>query len=217
MLLYGDAALEDCLEPVPGKPMHFRFKGIEILNPIEGELQPFYTIHDARYMMYWLALSKDGYEEHLAQLAAEEAERLKLEGRTVDKVQPAEQQPETDHKMLFERSTTGNTNNVFFREAQNGGWFSYEFETRGKTDLALYVKYWGVDDWGTRRFEILVDDEKLIELNNSRRWLSSVFKTEEYKIPASMLEGKQVIRVRFQSQRGTQVGGVYDLRLVEAE
>ena len=217
MLLYGDAALEDCLEPVPGKPMHFRFKGIEILNPIEGELQPFYTIHDARYMMYWLALSKDGYQEHLAQLAAEEAERLKLEGRTVDKVQPAEQQPETDHKMLFERSTTGNTNNVFFREAQNGGWFSYEFETQGKTDLALYVKYWGVDDWGTRRFEILVDDEKLIELNNSRRWLSSVFKTEEYKIPASMLEGKQVIRVRFQSQRGTQVGGVYDLRLVEAE
>lgn len=217
MLLYGDAALEDCLEPVPGKPMHFRFKGIEILNPIEGELQPFYTIHDARYMMYWLALSKDGYQEHLAQLAAEEAERLKLEGRTVDKVQPAEQQPETDHKMLFERSTTGNTNNVFYREAQNGGWFSYEFETQGKTDLALYVKYWGVDDWGTRRFEILVDDEKLIELNNSRRWLSSVFKTEEYKIPASMLEGKQVIRVRFQSQRGTQVGGVYDLRLVEAE
>ena len=217
MLLYGDAALEDCLEPVPGKPMHFRFKGIEILNPIEGELQPFYTIHDARYMMYWLALSKDGYEEHLAQLAAEEAERLKLEGRTVDKVQPAEQQPETDHKMLFERSTTGNTNNVFFREAQNGGWFSYEFETQGKTDLALYVKYWGVDDWGTRRFAILVDDEKLIELNNSRRWLSSVFKTEEYKIPASMLEGKQVIRIRFQSQRGTQVGGVYDLRLVEAE
>lgn len=217
MLLYGDAALEDCLEPVPGKPMHFRFKGIEILNPIEGELQPFYTIHDARYMMYWLALSKDGYQEYLAQLAAEEAERLKLEGRTVDKVQPAEQQPETDHKMLFERSTTGNTNNVFFREAQNGGWFSYEFETQGKTDLALYVKYWGVDDWGTRRFEILVDDEKLIELNNSRRWLSSVFKTEEYKIPASMLEGKQVIRVRFQSQRGTQVGGVYDLRLVEAE
>lgn len=217
MLLYGDAALEDCLEPVPGKPMHFRFKGIEILNPIEGELQPFYTIHDARYMMYWLALSKDGYEEHLAQLAAEEAERLKLEGRTVDKVQPAEQQPETDHKMLFERSTTGNTNNVFFREAQNGGWFSYEFETQGKTDLALYVKYWGVDDWGTRRFEILVDDERLIELNNSRRWLSSVFKTEEYKIPASMLEGKQVIRIRFQSQRGTQVGGVYDLRLVEAE
>ena len=217
MLLYGEADLADCLKPVPGKPLHFTFEGIDILNPIEGELQPFYTIHDARYMMYWLALSKDGYQEYLADLAAEEAARLKLEGRTVDKVQPAEQQPETDHKMLFERSTTGNTNNVFFREAQHGGWFSYELATEGKTDLALYLKYWGVDDWGTRKFEILIDDEKLIELDNSRRWLSSVFKTEEYKIPASMLEGKEYIRVRFQTRRGTQVGGIYDLRLVEAE
>ena len=216
-LLYGDSALEDCLKPVPGKPLHFTFDGIDILNPIEGELQPFYTIHDARYMMYWLAMSKDGYQEHLAALAAEEAARLKLEGRTVDKVQPAEQQPETDHKMLFERSTTGNTNNVFFREAQHGGWFSYELATEGKTDLALYLKYWGVDDWGTRSFEIYIDDEKMLEVNNTRRWLSSVFKTEEYKIPASMLEGKEYIRVRFQSRRGTQVGGIYDLRLVEAE
>ena len=215
MLLYGEANLADCLKPVPGKPMHFTFEGIEVLNPIEGELQPFYTIHDARYMMYWLALSKDGYEEYLSELAAEEAAKLKLEARTVDQVQPAEQQPETDHKMLFERSTTGNTNNVFFREAQHGGWFSYELATKGKTDLALYLKYWGVDDWGTRKFQILIDDEILIELDNSRRWLSSVFKTEEYKIPASMLEGKEYIRVRFQSSRGTQVGGIYELRLVE--
>ena len=217
MLLYGEADLADCLKPVPGKPLHFTFEGIDILNPIEGELQPFYTIHDARYMMYWLALSKDGYQEYLADLAAEEAAKLKLEGRTVDQVQPAEQQPETDHKMLSERSTTGHTNNVFYREAQHGGWFSYEFETKGKTDLSLYVKYWGVDDWGTRKFEILIDDEKLIEIDNSRRWLSSVFKTEEYRIPASMLEGKDIIRVRFQSQRGTQVGGIYELRLVESQ
>lgn len=216
MLIYDEVKpLEDYLVPVEGKPLHFRFEGVEVLNPIEGELQPFYTIHDSRYMMYWLALSKDGYKDHLAALAAEEAERMKLEGRTVDNVQPAEQQPETDHRMQSEGSTTGNTNNVFFREAQNGGWFSYELATGGKTDLALYLKYWGVDDWGTRRFEIYVDDEKLAEVNNSRRWRSSVFKTEEYRIPASMVEGKEYVRVRFQSAQGTQVGGIYDVRMVE--
>ena len=217
MLLYGNKDLADCLVPVEGKPLHFKFEGIDVLNPIEGELQPFYTIHDARYMMYWLALSKDGYQDYLSDLAASEAEMLKLERRTTDQVQPAEQQPETDHKMLFERSTTGNTNNVFFREAQNGGWFSYELDTKGKTELSLYVKYWGVDDWGTRRFEILIDDEKLVEVDNSRRWRSSVFKTEEYRIPASMVEGKKYIRVRFQSAPGTQVGGIYELRLVESK
>ena len=218
MLIYDESKpLEDYLVPVEGKPLHFTFKGVDILNPIQGELQPFYTIHDARYMMYWLALSKNGYQDYLSDLAAVEAAKMKLERRTMDHVQPAEQQPETDHKMKAEGSTTGNTNNELFREAQNGGWFSYELDTRGKTDLAIYVKYWGVDDWGTRRFEILIDDEKLVEVNNSRRWRSSQFKTEEYRIPASMVEGKQYIRVRFQSAPGTQVGGIYDLRLVEAK
>ena len=212
MLIYDESKpLEDYLVPVEGKPLHFTFKGVDILNPIQGELQPFYTIHDARYMMYWLALSKNGYQDYLSDLAAVEAAKMKLERRTMDHVQPAEQQPETDHKMKAEGSTTGNTNNELFREAQNGGWFSYELDTRGKTDLAIYVKYWGVDDWGTRRFEILIDDEKLVEVNNSRRWRSSQFKTEEYRIPASMVEGKQYIRVRFQSAPGTQVGGIYDL------
>lgn len=216
MLIHdNDKPLEDCLEPVPGKSLHFRFAGVDMLNPIEGELQPFYTIHDARYMMYWLALSKDGYEDYLSELAAAETERMKLEGRTMDQIQPAEQQPETDHKMKAEGSTTGNTNNAFFREAQNGAWFSYELETRGKTDLALYLKYWGVDDWGTRRFKIFVDDDLLVELDNTRRWRSSQFKTEEYRIPASMVEGKEYITVRFQSAPGTQVGGIYEVRLVE--
>lgn len=215
MLIYDEAKpLEDYLVPVEGKPLHFKFEGVDVLNPIEGELQPFYTIHDARYMLYWLALSKDGYQDFLEELAAEEAAKLALERRTTDQIQPAEQQPETDHKMLSEGSTTGNTNNVFFREAQNGAWFSYELETQGRTDLSLYLKYWGVDDWGTRRFEIYVDDEKLIELDNTRRWRSSQFKTEEYRIPASMLEGKEYVRVRFQSAPGTQVGGIYELRLV---
>ena len=217
MLLYGESALEDCLKPVPGKPLHFTFEGVDVLNPVEGELQPFFTIHDSRYMMYWLALSKDGYQEYLDELAASEAAKLKLEARTADQVQPAEQQPETDHKMLSENSTTGSTENVFFREAQNGGWFSYELATQGKTALSLYVKYWGVDDWGTRRFDIMIDDQKLVEVNNSRRWRSSVFKTEEYRIPASLLEGKDYIRVRFQSHPGTQVGGLYELRLVDSQ
>ena len=218
MLIYDEAKpLDQCLEPVEGKPLHFRFTGINIHNPIEGELQPFFTIHDARYMMYWLSLSQKEYKDYLEKLAAEEAAKLKLDARTTDKVQPAEQQPETDHKMKSERSTTGHTNDVFFREAQNGGWFSYELATQGKTDLALHLKYWGVDDWGTRKFEVFIDDEKFIEIDNSRRWRSSVFKTMEYPIPASMVEGKDYICVRFQSSRGTQVGGIYEVRLVEPE
>ena len=57
-------------------------------NPIDGELQPFFEIHDSRYMMYWLALSEKGYKEYLQKLADEEAERHALDALPIDKVTP---------------------------------------------------------------------------------------------------------------------------------
>ena len=214
MLIYDDAKpLEECLEPVEGKPLHFRFTGIEEHNPIQGELQPFFGIHDSRYMVYWLSLSQSNYKEYLQKLASEEAAKQKLEESTTDQVQPAEQQPETDHKMKEERSTTGKTNDMFFRDAKNGGWFSYELATQRKTDLSLILKYCGVENWRSRKFQIFVDDEKLVEVDNSRL-RTSVFYTEEYHIPASMLEGKEYINVRFQSSPQTLIGGIYEVRLV---
>ena len=86
------------LTAVAGKPLHFTLS-TKMENGIRSELQPFFEIHDSRYMMYWLALSEDSYKAYLDGLAKEEQERQALEARTVDKVQPGEQQPETDHKM----------------------------------------------------------------------------------------------------------------------
>ena len=43
------------LTPVEGKPLHFKLN-CRMENKIEGELQPFFEIHDSRYMLYWLAL-----------------------------------------------------------------------------------------------------------------------------------------------------------------
>ena len=84
------------LQPVAGKPLHYTLS-TRMENAIHNEIQPFFEIHDARYMMYWLALSEKNYRGYLDGLAREEQERQALEARTVDKVQPGEQQPETDH------------------------------------------------------------------------------------------------------------------------
>ena len=48
------------IRPVPGKPLHFRFEGIEMLNPIDADLEPFSGIHDSRYQIYWMARNKEG-------------------------------------------------------------------------------------------------------------------------------------------------------------
>ena len=44
-------------------------------NAIDGELQPFYEIHDSRYMMYWLTLGESDYQEYLNELERKEAAR----------------------------------------------------------------------------------------------------------------------------------------------
>lgn len=202
------------LVPVAGKPLHFTLK-TKMLNPINGELQPFFEIHDSRYMMYWLAFTGDKYKAYLDELAKQEQARQKLEANTVDKVQPGEQQPETDHKMQTDQSNTGNTNDCFFRDARNGHYFSYLMQTAGEQNLKIRVKYWGVDDWRTNEFDIYVDDTLVKTVMNTKKFRSSEFKYEEYEIPAAALKGKTQVRVKFQAHQGKQVGEIYEVRLVK--
>lgn len=202
------------LSPVPGKPLHFTL-ATRMENKIEGELQPFFEIHDSRYMMYWLTLSENSYRQYSDNLARKEQERQALEARTVDKVQPGEQQPETDHMMESDESFKGNTENTAFRDARNGHYFSYLMKTDGLSNLKLSLKYWGVGEWKTHEFDIFIDDSLLLSVNNTDKYHVSEFKTETYDIPVSMLQGRQQVRVKFVAKPGRQVGEIYEVRLVK--
>ena len=202
------------ITPIEGKPLHFMLE-TKMENGISNELQPFFEIHDSRYMIYWLALSEKNYQGYLDDLAKKEQERQALEARTVDKVQPGEQQPETDHKMETDRSNTGNTNDVFFRDARNGHYFSYLMQTAGETDLTLRLTFWGQDEWRTCEFDIMVDDQLLCSVNNTHKWRTSQFKTEDYPIPSNLLKGKAQVRIKFVAKPGKQVGEIYGVRLIK--
>ena len=201
------------LQPIPGKPLHFTLT-TRMENPIHNELQPFFEIHDSRYMMYWLALSENNYKGHLAQLAKAEQERQALEASTIDKVQPGEQQPETDHRMETDQSFTGNTNDCFWRDANNGHYFSYLMQTKGQENIALRLKYWGVGEWKSHEFDIFVDDVLVKSVNNTGKYRISEFKYEVYDIPAELLKGKTQVRVKFVAKPGKQIGEIYEVRLI---
>lgn len=201
------------LQPVQGKPLHFTL-ATKTINKIDGELQPFFEIHDSRYMIYWLALTEGSYKQYVDNLAKAEQERQALEARTIDKVQPGEQQPETDHKMEADDTFTGNTNNVFYRDARDGHYFSYLMQTNGETALSLRLKYWGVGEWKTHEFDIYIDDELVKSVNNTGKYRISEFKSETYDIPESMLKGKKQVRVKFVAAKGKQIGEIYEVRLV---
>ena len=201
------------LQPIAGKPLHFNLT-TKMVNEIRNELIPFFELHDSRYMMYWLALSEDSYKDYLTNLAKQEQERQALEARTTDKVQPGEQQPESDHFMETDQSTVGNTNDVFFRDARDGHYFSYLMQTGGKTDLSLRLKYWGVGDWKNPEFDIFVDDALVTTVNLVGKYRTSQFKYEEYPIPAELLKGKKQVRVKFVAKPHKQVGEIYEVRLI---
>ena len=202
------------LKPIPGKPLHFKL-ATHMENAIEGELQPFFEIHDSRYMMYWLALGENDYKAYMQKLADEEKARQALENRTVDKVSPGEQQPETDHRMETDNSEKGNTEGVFFRDAKDGHYFSYLMQTKGESDLSLQLKFWGQDEWRTSEFDIYIDDRLMTSVNNSHRWRTTQFKTVDYAIPSELVKGKKEVRVKFVAHKGKQVGQIYGVRLVK--
>lgn len=210
----NQAAVVAAVKPVKGKPLHFTLSGVEIKNKGNLELQPFYQLHDARYMMYWMTLTSNQYKHYIDSLAVIEQKRIDLQKRTVDAVTPGEQQPEADHFMQQNNSATGNFLDAFWRSARSNGYFSYQLSTNNETALKLLVRYWGAER-GNRTFDIYIDDEKLVTENINGKWNVQQFREVEYVIPASMLNGKKTVRVKFQALQEHTAGAVYDVRLVK--
>lgn len=167
-------------------------------------------------MMYWLAMTHEKYAEF--QKAEQEKEQLKLllDKRTVDAVATAEQQPEVDHLMKYENSTTGTFEGETWRDARNGGYFQYNMMTGDESDLSLMVRYWG-DETRNRTFDILIDDELLVTENLVDKWKRKELVNVEYPIPATMINGKKSVTVTFRSKPGNIAGGVFYIRLLKKE
>ena len=202
------------MQPVAGKTMCYTVPGLFSGKYANLELEPFFRLHDCRYMMYWLSMTQEEYDAYKKAEAEAEQRRLELDRRTVDVVTPAEQQPEVDHQMKAENSQTGNFNKEPWRDAREGGYFQYNLLTEGNTDLKLMVRYWG-NESGNRAFEILVDGQLLTEENLTGKWNKAEFVNVEYALPESMLKDKQSVTVMFRPKAGNIAGGVFGVRLLK--
>ena len=116
--------------------------------------------------------------------------------------------------MKSERSQRGHFQSEGWRDATNGGYFSYNMDTKGEEKLTLMVRYWG-NEYGNRKFDILIDGKLLASENIVGKWNREAFVNAEYAIPTDWIKGKQVINVRFQSKPGTVAGGVFYVRLIK--
>ena len=204
------------LKPIEGKPLHYdattlfdnsRFAGVE--------LEPFFSLHDSRYAVYFLSLSSNDYAKMLEKIKADEAAALELDRRTVDAIVPGEQQPEADHKIQSQNSTTGNQDNKPYRTVRRGGSFSYDLYPDGNTNLSLSIGYWGAENNQNRAIEILIEDMPFITEREFPANGQAEIVRKEYDVPVGFYQGKEKIRVTFRSVDGAQAPRIFDVRFLK--
>lgn len=205
------------LQPIEGRPMCFNASGLFQSEKYQDLVfEPFYRIHDSRYLTYWMSLTETEYAQYKESMAETEREKMILNDRTVDMVTPAEQQPEVDHLMKTHNSKSGYHNEKGWRDAGDGGYFSYNLLTKAYDDLSLMVSYWGNEN-GNRSFDILIDNELLASENITGKWNKNEFVNVEYKIPDHMLKGKDSVTVMFKPKPGNVAGGIFNVLLLKPE
>ena len=218
MLVGERDRLADHIRPVPGEPLVFTASAL--LRPAtfrELRLEPFFRVHDARYMAYWRTATSAEYPAVVAAIEATERERQALEARTLDQVQPGEQQPEVDHAYAGRESDTGTLMGRAWRDA--GGWFGYRLRARrdvaADAPLALALDLFG-GDWNVA-MDVEVEGRVLTTVEMSGAGTDE-FGVRQIALPPdlSALARGDGIEVRFIARDGRRTPRLFGLRLLSA-
>ncbi len=211
VLITEGKPLETWIKPIIGQPLTFQTVGAG--RPNDMTLKPFNTTYFSRYTVYWDTFTPEGWKRHEAEYQAEQEKQRALEARTVDEMRIGEQQPEVDHKLQSEKSSSGPLGERRWRDAADGGWFSFTLKTLPHTAQNLVCTYWG-GEVGNRVFDILVDGTKIASQTLSQNKPGQFFDVDT-PLPAALLAGKTAITVRFQAKPGAMAGGLFGCRIVK--
>ncbi len=139
VLIGDEATLLSHVSKVGDEPLTFRLEGVKP-DKYEGIiLQPFHTLHECRYMVYWHLYSPDEWEAEMSRIRKEEQERAALEIITADRVVCGEQQPESDHFIEMIDSKSWTDEDRHWRKAS--GHFCYRLSAKDKDVKKIRVEY----------------------------------------------------------------------------
>ncbi len=193
-------------EPDGQKPLSFRLRGLS-LPKYEGMiLEPFFGLHECRYMVYWPVYTESEWISAKEELGIDEQRKLAIEEITADKVVCGEQQPESDHFVTMEKSSAGDDDGRHWRVAS--GWFAYKMSTKGSVVKRLRVTF---------RPEARRDAIVFIDGNELCRFASTspdMIVSQEFEIPQKLIDGKDKIELRVSRCDMKSTPHVYELRLL---
>jgi DUF1680 family protein len=206
--------LEEWIKPVEGCPLTFRTVGAG--RPEDVTLVPFQNLFGKRYALYWVFYNEKEWAEVEAKRrarAAEEATRqASIQKRLVDRVEIGEPGSEKGHNLQSEKSSSGELRGEKWRQAFDGGWFSYDVRVLSGQSMVLLCTYWGSDVG--RTFDILVEGTKIATQTVNVNFPGDFFDAE-YKIPIDLTRGKEKVKVEFQAPAEGLAGGLFGLVMLK--
>jgi DUF1680 family protein len=189
------------------------FKVVDVSQPRDFVLKPFYEVYDNTYSVYWDVFNEASWKEHKESFTAELERKKKLEERTFDFVQPGEMQPERDHNFKGDSVYIETMKDRKARVANRGGWFSFDMKVMTGQPMALVVEYWG-GYTGGKTFDIYVDDQKIATENISGK-KDGEFIDIQYNIPEALTLSANTITVKFVGHVGHRTGPVFGIRTIK--
>lgn len=179
-------------------------------------LEPFFKVHEARYMMYWQQLTSSQWNTIKDEIIAEDKAAQELNERTLDFVSTGEQQSDAGHALTGNYST-GVYDGEYYIDAQSGQSFSFQFETKRYIEnVSLMCRYTTADV--NRVMTIYIDGTKLTDVKIPSQTTSGFYNVE-YSIPSFLLKDNDIVKdtitVTFKATGTTPIPGLYYLRLLK--
>lgn len=200
--------LTSYLTKAPGKPLEWQMSGAA-----EATLKPYVQLPFDYTTVYWQVMSpEESARKAEARRLAKEAAREEA-ARTIDFMQPGEQQSEADHGLQSESSSFGEWAGGRWRDARDGGWFSFRLKL-GEGSQLLRLTIWG-DDRG-RSYDILADGEKLTTYTVPGGHFSEFF-FADFPLSEALLQGKSSITIRVQAPARGFAGGIFGAATLRAK
>jgi hypothetical protein len=198
-------------EPIEGEINSFITK--EVGRPRDIEFKPFYKTHERRYSVYFDLFNATQWDELQIEYKAKQEEMKKMERMTIDYFQLGEMQPERDHNFESEKSWVFDYKHKKYREADRGGWFSFEMGVYAGQPMKMAFEYWGGFP-GSKTFDILVNDTKIAteNISNAR---PGEFYFKYYDIPDEFTVNGGKVKVKCIPHDGHRAGPVFSVRMMK--
>jgi len=211
VLVSDNKPIEEWLKPIEDN--HFSYQTNGIGRPRDLELIPFYNMYDQRHVVYWDNFTQREWEEKEEAYQVDLKRVMEIEKRTVAIMRLGEMQPERNHNLKGENTGVGEYSGRKYRDAPDGGWFSFEIKCDPNVPLDLYGTYYG-SDGGNRIFDILIND-RIIATEHLKAEKPREFVEYVYPIPFDVTMGKDMITVKFKAHKDNIAGAVYGCKLVQ--